>query len=197
MVGGSLEVGVGVDRANTHPLLHPGPRRRHQRRGTATPAIDSAELPKNWGRTLQSIHAEVGPGGHSSMWVWGAIFVEVYQKTMSGPRKVVGIGTKRSREPVRSTRRRRSIRGYGDKRVCRVPSIRRPGVSQISVCPQTESNPWLGIYLWIYLWLGRYLLSRFKTRISFEFLICVNHIFLRLEAVSQIVVVLRNLRQYG
>ena len=57
MAGSSLEAGVGVSWAHTHPPLHPVPGRWYWRRGTSTPAM------------LNGLRTEVGC--KASMRKWG------------------------------------------------------------------------------------------------------------------------------
>ena len=59
-------------RSGEHPA-HPsissrvGPRRRRQWRRSESKTLDDSNQTANWGRSVQSIHEEVGNGGQCSM----------------------------------------------------------------------------------------------------------------------------------
>ena len=64
---GNVEAGVGSIR--THPSTSPriGPRRRRQGRRSEPKTLDDSKQTANWGRSVQSIHEEVGTDGQCSM----------------------------------------------------------------------------------------------------------------------------------
>ena len=64
---GSVEAGVGSIR--THPGASPGigPRIRRQGRRPVSKTLDDSKQTVNWGRSVQSIHEEVGTGGQCGM----------------------------------------------------------------------------------------------------------------------------------
>ena len=67
MGSGNVEAGVGSIR--THPSTSPriGPMRRRQGRRSESKTLDDSKQTANWGRSVQSIHEEVGTGGKCSV----------------------------------------------------------------------------------------------------------------------------------
>ena len=67
---GNVEAGVGSIWTHLSRSQLIVPRRRRQGRGSESKSLDDSKQTANWGRSVQSIHEEVGNGGQCGMWVW-------------------------------------------------------------------------------------------------------------------------------
>ena len=64
---GNVEPGVGKHPVPPYTPPRVGPVRRRQGRRSEPKTRDDSKQTDNWGRSLQSIHEEVGTGGQCSM----------------------------------------------------------------------------------------------------------------------------------